>query len=49
MIDRAIIIILDSAGIGPMPDAKEYLDEGTNTIGNIAKASGGLDLPTFTA
>lgn len=42
---RAILIILDSVGIGEMPDAHEYGDVGSNTLGNIAKAQGGLHLP----
>jgi phosphopentomutase len=33
---RVIIIVLDSAGIGELPDAKKYGDEGSNTLGNIA-------------
>lgn len=43
-IERATIIVLDSAGIGYMPDAKEFGDEGANTIGNIALACGGLNV-----
>ncbi len=35
---RAIIIVLDSVGIGELPDAKAYGDEGSNTLGNIVKA-----------
>lgn len=34
---RAIIIVLDSVGIGELPDAALYGDEGSNTLGNIAK------------
>lgn len=44
---RVIWIILDSVGIGELPDAKEYGDEGTNTLGNIAKSQGGLDIPNL--
>ncbi|HOK40027.1 MAG TPA: phosphopentomutase [bacterium] len=44
---RAIIIVLDSVGIGAMPDAAEFLDEGANTLGNLAKAIGGLNLPNL--
>lgn len=43
-IERATIIVLDSAGVGALPDAKEFGDEGTNTMGNIALATGGLNL-----
>ena len=43
-IERVTLIVLDSAGIGALPDAKEFGDEGTNTLGNIALATGGLNL-----
>ncbi|MDS1030117.1 phosphopentomutase [Bacillota bacterium LX-D] len=36
MINRVLLIVLDSAGIGEMPDAAKYGDQGSNTIGNIA-------------
>jgi phosphopentomutase len=36
--DRVILIVLDSAGVGELPDAASYGDEGSNTLGNIAKA-----------
>ena len=36
---RAIIIVLDSAGIGALPDAESYGDAGTNTLGHIAEAA----------
>ena len=42
---RAIVIVLDSVGIGEMPDAGEYGDLGSNTLGNIARLRGGLHLP----
>lgn len=35
---RVLLMILDSAGIGALPDAHLYGDEGANTIGNLAKA-----------
>jgi phosphopentomutase len=34
---RAIVIVMDSVGIGELPDASTYGDEGSNTVGNIAK------------
>lgn len=46
---RAIVIVLDSVGIGAMPDAHLYGDEGSNTLGNIAEAVGGLRLPNMEA
>jgi phosphopentomutase len=42
---KAIIIVLDGLGIGEMPDASEYNDEGSNTLANLCKAVGGLNLP----
>ncbi|MGB8657126.1 MAG: phosphopentomutase [Candidatus Zixiibacteriota bacterium] len=44
---RVILIILDSCGIGALPDAELYGDEGSNTIVNTAKAVGGLKLPNL--
>lgn len=36
MFTRAIVIVLDSVGIGELPDAALYDDQGSNTLGNIA-------------
>lgn len=44
MIDRVIWIVLDGVGIGELPDAKEYGDQGSNTLCNTAKQVGGLNL-----
>ncbi|MCS7186949.1 MAG: phosphopentomutase [Armatimonadota bacterium] len=41
---RAILLILDGVGIGELPDAADYGDEGSNTLVNMAKAVGGLKL-----
>src|SRR6201984_1712676 len=46
---RACVIVLDAVGAGELPDAAEYGDEGSNTLGNVARAVGGLDLPTLEA
>jgi phosphopentomutase len=46
---RVIVIVLDSVGIGETPDALEFGDVGSNTLGNIAWAVGGLDLPHLEA
>ena len=43
--NRVILIILDSCGIGELPDANLYGDKGSNTLVNTAKAAGGLKLP----
>ncbi|HUU45257.1 MAG TPA: phosphopentomutase [Acidobacteriota bacterium] len=45
MIERAIVIVCDSCGIGEAPDAAEYGDAGSNTLVNTARAVGGLDCP----
>ena len=37
---RAIVLVIDSAGIGELPDAAAYGDEGSNTLGNIARQVG---------
>jgi len=39
--------VLDSVGIGDAPDAADYGDEGSNTLGNLARAVGGVSLPTL--
>ena len=44
---RAIIIVLDSVGIGEMPDAAKFGDEGSNTLVNIKKAIPVLSLPNL--
>jgi phosphopentomutase len=43
---RIIFIVLDSAGIGELPDAADYGDVGRNTLGHIAE-SRPLNLPTL--
>ena len=44
---RVVLIVLDSVGIGELPDAGDYNDQGSNTLGNLAKAVGGLALPNL--
>lgn len=44
---RAIVIVLDSVGIGELPDSHLYGDEGANTLKNTALAVGGLKLPNM--
>jgi phosphopentomutase len=46
---RACVIVLDAVGAGELPDADQYGDAGSNTLANVAKAVGGLDLPTMEA
>ena len=43
------MIVLDAVGAGELPDAADYGDEGSDTLGNIARAVGGLDLPNLEA
>ncbi|HEX4165498.1 MAG TPA: phosphopentomutase [Bryobacteraceae bacterium] len=45
--ERVIWIVLDSVGIGAMPDAASFGDLGSDTLGNIAKKHG-LNLPNLT-
>lgn len=47
MIDRAIWIILDSVGMGELPDAERFGDVGSHTIGNVAEAVNGLNIPNM--
>ncbi len=42
---RAVILVLDGLGIGELPDAALFGDSGSNTLGNLAKATGGVDIP----
>jgi len=42
---RAFLIILDGVGMGALPDAADYGDEGSNTLLHVAEAVGGLKLP----
>lgn len=42
-----IVIILDGVGVGELPDAELYGDKGSNTLGNISKALGQINLPTL--
>ena len=41
------IIVLDGVGVGELPDASLYSDNGSNTLGNIARELNGLHLPNF--
>ncbi len=49
VLNRAVILVMDSVGAGEAPDAAEYGDEGSDTLGHTAQAVGGLDLPNFQA
>lgn len=43
--NRVVILVLDSVGVGALPDAHLYGDAGSNTLGHVAQAVGGLDMP----
>jgi phosphopentomutase len=43
--NRAVVIVLDSVGVGALPDAARYGDEGANTLLHVAKANKELHLP----
>jgi phosphopentomutase len=42
---RITVIVLDGVGVGAAPDAADYGDAGSNSIGNTARVLGGIDLP----
>ena len=44
---RFVILVADSVGCGAMPDARDYGDEGSDTLGNTSRAVGGLELPNL--
>jgi len=44
---RAFVIVLDACGVGELPDAAAYGDAGSNTLGHLAEAVGGLHLPVL--
>jgi phosphopentomutase len=46
---RAIILVADGVGCGGAPDALAYGDAGADTLGNLARAVGGLALPNLGA
>lgn len=47
MAHRAVILVLDGVGIGAAHDVAAYGDEGSDTLGNLARAVGGLELPNL--
>ena len=47
MTKRAIVVVMDACGVGALPDADEYGDAGSNTLGHLAEQVGGLRLPTL--
>jgi len=41
------VVVIDACGVGALPDADEYGDAGTDTLGHLATAAGGLQLPAL--
>lgn len=48
MSKRVVLMVMDSVGIGQLPDAHEFGDEGVNTLGNIIKAYDDIKIPNLT-
>ncbi len=44
---KIILIVMDSVGIGELPDASKYGDEGSDTLGNIIADLGSLEIPNM--
>lgn len=44
---RVFLVVMDSVGIGEAPDAKEFGDEGSDTLGHIAETQNGLHMPNM--
>jgi len=44
-VGRTVLLVLDGVGVGAAPDAPAYGDEGSDSVGNTARAVGGLALP----
>jgi phosphopentomutase len=44
---RGIVLVIDACGVGALPDAASYGDEGTNTLAHLADAVGGLELASL--
>lgn len=47
MIDRVFVIVLDGVGVGEAPDAEDYGDVGSNSLGNTARVLNGICLPNM--
>lgn len=44
-IQRSFVLVLDSLGVGALPDAADFGDEGAHTLDHLAEAAGSLDIP----
>jgi phosphopentomutase len=47
MARRAFVVVIDACGAGELPDAADYGDRGANTLRHLARAVGGLSVPTL--
>lgn len=47
MVNRVILFVLDSVGIGALPDSEKFGDIGVNTLGNIAKSTTNFKIPNL--
>lgn len=47
MVKRAVLLVMDSVGVGEMPDSCLYGDQCSNTLGNISKEVSGLKIPNL--
>ena len=45
--NRVIWIVIDSVGIGALPDSEKFGDEGVNTLGNIVKEYNDIKIPNM--
>jgi len=48
-LQRVIIIVLDSVGVGELPDAEDYQDKGSNTLLHVAESVEKLHLPNLSS
>jgi phosphopentomutase len=46
-LEKVLVIVCDSWGVGDAPDAADYGDEGSDTLGHVASAAGGLSAPNL--
>ena len=46
---RVFVLILDSLGVGALPDAESFGDRGAHTLDHLVEAAGGLDAPHLVA
>ena len=49
LVPRVLLVVCDSWGVGDAPDAEAYGDAGADTLGNTARAVGGLHTPNLTS